>query len=356
MYANRGNDSSNVRRRLRFESFVRQNNVFGFDHLHPTGYPTMSAHHRGIALSLQSLSGLLAPISEDDGEMSVRLSLSLFHVTSKSFFGSTWMSNAISIIRRNKNDSLTVTLDEIVYIVTRITDPNCVCIAEIIVSTLDKRGIASSQYGCGWTILSIFNESSLHEYDDLKSIQISKSPIFSGSPRDLMTADDESNIIPKFSVLNGTTLQYVLFNHKRLLRIQRLVSENSLIGKYDVIPGLLPREILPPGQTRVKEVPCLGFQFSPAEVTPLALPGKVSIELPITLQVKGIKLIIDGRIQVENRILSSINLSMQSRESLLNRSEIAPPRSLLHQSIFASQSSQMSTSVYRRILRLGNET
>ena len=139
---------------LKWEAFLRNNEVFGFDHLHASECPSMSPSPRGLALTFCDLNGWSLPslltTEETFGTVDVviQLSLSLYHMKSKSFFGSTWMGEEVLLSKKDLNNSkINCTINDIVYIISRITDASCVCLAEVVVSLCDERGIKTKQFG-----------------------------------------------------------------------------------------------------------------------------------------------------------------------------------------------------------------
>ncbi len=136
------------RKKIRWLTYARSRVVFGLDHLSSVDMPTMHATARGIALSFESISNWQPPraLGADDYDVAVQLSISTFHLKSKSFFGSTWMGSQI-MVRPDGLIPENFDYSDIVYLLTRITDPSCVIIIEIVASKLDKRGIVLSQYG-----------------------------------------------------------------------------------------------------------------------------------------------------------------------------------------------------------------
>lgn len=141
---------NHIRREIRFEASVQQHRVLGFEHLSPNDRPKMSTRLKGIAIYLQSISGfgipmnLLATFDSKSFEFGININLSLFHVNSKTFFGSTWSSDCF-IIKRNEKTSIDI--ESVVYILSRVVDSTCVCIAEVVLSILDHNGVTITQYG-----------------------------------------------------------------------------------------------------------------------------------------------------------------------------------------------------------------
>lgn len=150
------NKSEESRRNTKWVSFSKSKVSFGFQHLAPGYVPTMTENARGLALSIEKICGwsipsqVLKEFGKGDFEITVQLSLSMFHLTSSSFFGSTWMGPSISL--GNSGSKMPKVIDfeyvDIIYMLSRITDPSCVGVIEIVVSKFDsKRNLNASQFG-----------------------------------------------------------------------------------------------------------------------------------------------------------------------------------------------------------------
>jgi hypothetical protein len=161
------NDKEDEERRfLRWTSFTKPKLVLGFDLLSPAWVPSMGNKTKGYSIAFERVLGfpvpnsLLSDVDQGGYEVSVQLSLSLFHMNSVSFFGSTWMGAPV-LLTKGSGKQLPREVDfdcnELVYLMSRITDPTCLGIVEVVMS---KRQISSdvivAQYGCGWTMLNIF--------------------------------------------------------------------------------------------------------------------------------------------------------------------------------------------------------
>ena len=141
------------RRNLRWITFSKSRVVFGFDHLGASDVPTMSNTPRGMSVSFEKIIGWQVPnqVAQDMNsgmyEFSVQLSLSMFHINSGSFFGSTWMGESVPLDTAAEE----VTLDfnsEIIYLMSRLLDPSCVGVVEVVVSKISsKKKLTVAQYG-----------------------------------------------------------------------------------------------------------------------------------------------------------------------------------------------------------------
>lgn len=111
---------------------------------------------RGLCICLDKVSGwsiptaVLKEFGKGDYEITAQLSFSMFHLSSSTFFGTTWMGPSVSL--GHGNDQVVKTLDfeytDIVYMLSRITDPTCVGIIEIVVSKFDlRKNLVAAQFG-----------------------------------------------------------------------------------------------------------------------------------------------------------------------------------------------------------------
>ena len=146
------------RRNLKWVSFSKPRMVFGFDHLGSSNVPIMSGKTRGISMCFEKISGWHVPpqIYQDLGfglnnfEFSVQLSLSMFHLTSSSFFGSTWMGRSVPLGNENEEipDLIDLEYNEIVYLISRLADPSCIGVVEIVISKIStQKKLVTAQYG-----------------------------------------------------------------------------------------------------------------------------------------------------------------------------------------------------------------
>lgn len=156
------------RRNLKWISFSKPRMVFGFDHLGTNNVPMMSGKTRGISMCFEKISGWHVPaqiyqdlsLGLNTFEFSVQLSLSMFHLASSSFFGSTWMGRSVKLGGDDDDlpDLIDLEYNEIVYMISRLADPSCIGVVEIVVSRIStQKKLVTAQYGCGWTIINLFS-------------------------------------------------------------------------------------------------------------------------------------------------------------------------------------------------------
>ena len=186
-----GRDSKDaeIRRMLRWLSFAKPKLILGFEHLSPAYVPAMSSKTRGLSVCFEKVFGwrpprqVLKDLDAGGYEISVQLSLSLFHLGSGTFFGSTWMGTPIHLGGDGRDklpDIIDFDYSEVVYLVSRITDPSCIAVVEIVASKEDvQKKMVVSQYGCGWTMLNIFSSGNLPDIaEGHENVEIMVRPMF----------------------------------------------------------------------------------------------------------------------------------------------------------------------------------
>lgn len=167
----RRDKDTDTRRLLRWLSFARPKLILGFEHLSPAFIPGMGSKSKGISICFEKIFSWRPPrqvLDDLDGggfEISAQLSLSLFHLGSGTFFGSTWMGAPVPLGgdgREKVEDIIDFHYNEVVYLISRITDPSCIGVVEIVASKEDvKKKMVVAQYGCGWTMLNLFGTANL---------------------------------------------------------------------------------------------------------------------------------------------------------------------------------------------------
>lgn len=176
--------SDEIKRNTKWVSFFKSKISFGFQHLGPAYVPSMSSERKGMAVCLEKVGGwsipsqVLKEFGKGEYDITAQLSFSMFHLNSSTFFGSTWMGPSVSLGNSHSKIPKVIDFDyvDIVYMISRITDPSCIGVIEIVVSKFDsKRNLVASQFGyglkqnklvnhlivcysCGWTMLNLFHK------------------------------------------------------------------------------------------------------------------------------------------------------------------------------------------------------
>lgn len=166
--------------------------------------------------------------------------LSLFHTSSQSFFGNTWVSPLQKASMSGKKSSRLDLSSIQVALCTRIADPGCLAVAEIVVVEKDASGNQIlGQYGVGWTSMPLFAAVSSLASATNKS-QKQKVKVYSGSPRALlfMDADGPNSKEDALQPLQDCTMVYVCSNDTQMTKISHLVRLNEFVGPGQSLGGL----------------------------------------------------------------------------------------------------------------------
>jgi len=303
-----------LRRELKWISYVKPKTLLGFDHLGPAYLPSMSFKPKGISICFDKVNGwspppqLIREVRSNNYELSIQLSLSFFHTSSKTFFGSTWMGQEIHV--GDNIDSIDFDYSDIVYLISRINDATCIGVVEVVASLIDpKRYLTVGQYGCGWTMINLFNNAreSYHDIaDGYEGVQFNSSTFLLGTPRDLLLYDttEWKNSIRE---MKGCNLTYRGFSHRKLLKLSRLIAENEPVGKYDSIAGLLPKEVCTAEGKKPTDIPCLADEeVSDGKKGILCLPSSPAIAVPMELIIGEFQILIPNRSQIEADMIASV--------------------------------------------------
>jgi len=144
-----------------------------------------------------------------------------------------------------------------------------------------------------------------------------------GSPRDLLLNNDIRNLASRLKEMSRCTLEYKLFGHRKLLRAQRLLAENEAIGRFDVIAGLVPKEVSPSGSTGTKFLSVVGDEeIIEGKNDVFCVPAKPNVAIPLSLKVSDCDVFIPDRAAFENRLIASVakNLASSMDAQILSRS------------------------------------
>jgi Ca2+-binding EF-hand superfamily protein len=128
-----------------------------------------------------------------------------------------------------------------------------------------------------------------------------------GSPRDLLISSDIQSLSSSIREAKNSLLHYRLFSHRKLLKIQRLISENEIVGRYDVIPGLSPKSVIPPNDTKSRSISCIGDdQIADKKRGVISVPSKPVVAIPLKLKISYLQILVSKRLELEARMIDSI--------------------------------------------------
>ena len=96
------------------------------------------------------------------------------------------------------------------------------------------------------------------------------------------------------------------------MRMQRLIAENEIIGKHEVVPGLEPKVVSPVNATRPVEVACIGDMevLDPRNHVDLCLPANPALVLPMSIELSEFDVFLPDRANLERKLMSSVAKSM----------------------------------------------
>jgi len=108
----------------------------------------------------------------------------------------------------------------------------------------------------------------------------------------------------------GCTLEYKLYGQRQLLKAQKLLSENEVVGRYDIIPGLQLKDV---GKSGRRGLACIGDELVEAggrSERKFVIPANPVIEIPYTLEIANCKVRIRDRLSLEAKIVATASKSI----------------------------------------------
>jgi hypothetical protein len=111
----------------------------------------------------------------------------------------------------------------------------------------------------------------------------------------------------KLKEIPDCQLFFKIYQHRQLLRIQRLVSENEAIGRYDVLPGLVGREVTTTNMTRPQMICCIGDQEAMDGEGLQVYPAKPKLCVPSVIKIANCQLFVPKRDSMEVKLIESMS-------------------------------------------------
>lgn len=97
-----------------------------------------------------------------------------------------------------------------------------------------------------------------------------------------------------------------------MLLAQHLISENQPLGKYDVVPGLIPRTAIPPGSTRPKDIACIGDEeLIDSRNGVQAIPAAPHLATTFTVKLGNCQLYFPDRRGAEIKMLDAYSMLLE---------------------------------------------
>jgi len=179
-----------------------------------------------------------------DIKLTISISLSFYHVPSKRFFGSTFVSGEVEYHAKDDSKNDSIFLNELIYFCPKYDRGDMqLIIVELIANEYSRKtGTKQGVYGCGWTLLRIPTTKDAERKKNV--IQEYRSvPLNLGTPKILLRMiPNEIRAICDSSDSSGFQIQYELWvcSHDLgvTLRSNALIKYDELIGACEPIPGL----------------------------------------------------------------------------------------------------------------------
>jgi Ca2+-binding EF-hand superfamily protein len=111
-----------------------------------------------------------------------------------------------------------------------------------------------------------------------------------------------------------------MYMHRKLERMTRLVAENELIGRWDVVPGVSPKDVTLPGLSEPVPKECVGdLEVMDTHKGPVLIPAKPIMATPLRLQLVDFQVVVPDRKFIEGRLQTQIAKSISTVDPGLAR-------------------------------------
>lgn len=166
------------------------------------------------------------------------MSMTFYHSKSRRFYGSTWVGHEHTCTIKSSSTKIVLeNFNELTYFFTRVHDPYCFIVIELIMNILSPlNGSISGRLGCGWAIVNPFLGESKSN---------GRICLFDGSPRRLLELKgSRASILEQLTKQNkATSASVVSFTIWRLeglmsRAIPQCIKENQIVGAHTSIAGL----------------------------------------------------------------------------------------------------------------------
>ncbi|XP_050411736.1 nephrocystin-4 isoform X2 [Patella vulgata] len=164
-----------------------------------------------------------------------QVSVSLFDLKFKCFFGRQWIGPAVPC-----GESKKIKYKQNVYFHTSLKNSNIVAVIEVIVNTTDDLTGRIKKSSCGWGIIRLFKyNEELPDSSRGLPLPLQTSKLYHGSPRALFLLSEPIEDEDLLNHIEGCDVNYTVCTHKVLMQVMHLLPENVVVGSKDVVPGLV---------------------------------------------------------------------------------------------------------------------
>ncbi|CAH1775289.1 unnamed protein product [Owenia fusiformis] len=203
-----------------------------------------------FCISIRNVEGLVQKI--DTGQAEFEISMSLFDVTYKQFFGHTWHGPAMQA-KTAAGQKLRLNYNQNVYLHTSLNDLNIIAVLEVAAVTYGDNG-KQERHSCGWGLFRVFKyEGDMLDTNSASPAPTQKIDIYHGSPRALLYMEDPIESNEYLTAISGCQLYYTIRTHKSMVKIMHLVPENFLVGQQDTVPGIMEVAKDPTGSDNLRK-------------------------------------------------------------------------------------------------------
>lgn len=125
----------------------------------------------------------------------------------------------------------------------------------------------------------------------------------------------------KLKEIPDCSMFFKIYAHRKLLRMQRLLSENESVGRYDPVAGLVAQDVVLKDQTRPSTVCCIGDRETLENINVegiVVFPAKPKLAIPCTVKIAHCQLFIPKRDNMEVKLIESMSRQFPKE----NKSEI----------------------------------
>jgi hypothetical protein len=164
------------------------------------------------------------------------MSMTFYHSKTKRFFGSTYLGHEHHCTIQSSSSKIVFeNFNELTYFFTRINDPNCFIVIELVMNILSPlSGGVSGRVGCGWAILNPY-------VGELKST--GKICLYEGSPKRLLECKGNhtaiENHLAKHNKATTSVLAFSIWRCESLSKtLPHFLKENQIVGAHTPIAGL----------------------------------------------------------------------------------------------------------------------
>ncbi|XP_033763322.1 nephrocystin-4-like isoform X5 [Pecten maximus] len=206
-----------------------------------------------VCVHLRGVEGIFPPQNtgpqNDTKTVEYQLSVSLYDLNFRQFFGRQWIGPYSSMNANQKKPKLKY--NQNVYFHTSLSNASIAGIVEVVATVREDNG-KQKKFSCGWGLIHIFKSNEdLPDFGRASSLPVQKVQMYYGTPRALLFMEEPIESNPDLKPIPDCMLSYTLGTHKALLDVMNLIPENVIIGSNDMVPGL--QESQTPGKDQLKK-------------------------------------------------------------------------------------------------------